>query len=526
MIKRLFFLSVLTLVLGQSPSFAQDNVESILLTIDDAKQMALAKSYAVRQAEVNVYEADGLIKQGWSSLFPQVNFSSSYTRNVKSANPFSGSDAGSLFASFAFVDWLAFNENARVDSDPTTEPITLADFFERRNRGLADAGIELNQSDNPFAVPNQVISGISVEQKIFDIAAFMGANAGAKYLRSINKAGLRRSEQLAVDATIRAYYGALLAQQQSDVVRASLERTRKTHNETAIRVSQGILPKYSRLSAQVAVSNLESNLIESRNRATQALDNLKITIGLPVSQPIRLSGDFDQVETAMMIQTSTGDNIDEALQRRPDYEQALLAIDLENLRIKAERGGFFPSLSAFANFNYIGNVPDVRQFTVADPDDPFKFQVGQNGIFSDNYWDFTVSVGLSLRWTLFDGRRTSALVQQRRAARTRAALMADQLADNIRMEIQSAQRTMVAARARIAAQEDNMEAAELNYQYVRTRLGEGVASQLDERQASDLLDQSRLSYYQAIHDYLVSLSALETAMGVPAIVDEKTLSIN
>lgn len=524
MFSRIVCLVLLLSLSVEGGLYAQESDDAVFLSLNEAQQIALAKGYAVRQAKINIDEADGLIQQGWSTLFPQVNFSSSYTRNVRSANPFSGSDAGGFFASFAFVDWLAFNENARTDSDPGTLPITLADFFDRRNQGLIDAGIETSQSDNPFAVPNQVISGISVEQKVFDISAFLGASGGARYLRAINDAGLRRAEQLIVDETVRAYFGALLAAKQAEVIRASVGRTARTLAETSARVSQGILPKYSRLSAQVALSNLESQLIQSDNLAKIALDNLKLTIGLPVSEGIELTDELDDVAYTEMMTATSEDFASQALQRRPDYEQATLNVELENLRLKVEKGGYYPSLSAFANMNYIGNVPDNRKFTITDPDDPFLFTAGENKIFSDSYWDFTFAVGLSLRWTLFNGRQTSALVQQRRAARNRAELLAEQLEDGIRIEVEAARSSLVAARARIVAQEENVEAAELNYQYASTRLNEGVASNLDERQASELLDQSRLAYYQAVHDYLVAESALKTAVGMSAGPDQSSQS--
>jgi outer membrane protein TolC len=57
--------------------------------------------------------------------------------------------------------------------------------------------------------------------------------------------------------------------------------------------------------------------------------------------------------------------------------------------------------------------------------------------------------------------------------------------------------------------------AELNYNHMSERVQEGVASQLELREASDQLDQSRLNYLQAVHDYLVARTDLETALGQP-----------
>lgn len=83
------------------------------------------------------------------------------------------------------------------------------------------------------------------------------------------------------------------------------------------------------------------------------------------------------------------------------------------------------------------------------------------------------------------------------------------------MEVASAMRALATAREQIASQGRNVENAELNYTFASRRLDEGVATPLEERDASDQLDQSRINYLQAAHDYLVARSAYETAVGVP-----------
>jgi outer membrane protein TolC len=54
----------------------------------------------------------------------------------------------------------------------------------------------------------------------------------------------------------------------------------------------------------------------------------------------------------------------------------------------------------------------------------------------------------------------------------------------------------------------------LNYEYALTRLREGVGTPLEERQASALLDQSRLNYLSAVYDYLIAVNKYEKAIGI------------
>jgi outer membrane protein TolC len=65
----------------------------------------------------------------------------------------------------------------------------------------------------------------------------------------------------------------------------------------------------------------------------------------------------------------------------------------------------------------------------------------------------------------------------------------------------------------MVSQSRNVQRAELNYEFAVTRLREGVSSRLEERQASDLLDDSQLNYNRAVFDYLVAQANFETAVG-------------
>src|SRR5690625_3353513 len=148
----------------------------VVLTLDEAVQIALVQNHVLRSTALDLETADAQIREAWGQLLPQVDISSSYTRNVVTANPFAGSEAGGLFASFGFVDWLAYNEQARMDDDPSTEPLPLDEFMDRRRQGMAEIGAAMGDSGNPFGVENQFVSGITAVPQTFKTA--LGLVAG------------------------------------------------------------------------------------------------------------------------------------------------------------------------------------------------------------------------------------------------------------------------------------------------------------------------------------------------------------
>lgn len=495
------------------PAAAQD----LVLTLDEAIQIAVVENLALERARLDVETGESQVMEGWAELFPSLDVSSSYSRNFRTANPFAGSQAGGFFQTLGFVDWLAFNEQARTDQDPSSNPISVEQYFLRVQAGQQAAGIEVDNASNPFGVPNQYVAGLSITQKIFDGRVLFGAVGASKWLSPFNEAGLSRQQQLLVNDVRTAFYGSLLAQERYMTGRESVERSKRTLQEVTRQVEEGTAPKFLRLSAEVELANLESALVQSEVDRDAALDNLKLLLGIPVTNTLVLRGSLSvdsSASAALLSDASTASAV--ALERRPDLRQARIGVELERIQLQVAKSEYLPNVDAFFNYNYIGNVPDNRTVVLTSPDNPFSFTTQTQGYFSDSYWDTAVSGGFRLSWNIFNGMATRQRVQQRKIAMQQAALDTKQLERSIQIEIDTALRNVRSAHRRMQAQQQNVERAELNFEYAQARLAEGVANLLEVREASDQLDQTRLNYLQATHDFLIAEGAWLTALGEPA----------
>jgi outer membrane protein TolC len=495
----------------------RDNIpDEITISLDEAIEIALINNYMLRRGLLDIEAADQQIREAWGSVYPQVNASGSYTRNVISPNPFAGSDAGGLFELFGSIEWLAYNENARTDDDPSTEPISLEDFMERQREGLEEAGISPVSDDNPFAVDNQFQVGIAVTQALYNGAAF-AAIRGARQLRQINQDQFQREQQEVVDQIKNAFYGALLAQEQVRVLRSSVERLVRTVEETRSSVQAGILSRYDSMSAEVELVNLETNLIEVENQAELAIRNLTLQLGIPVRTKLNLRGEleFDGHLRPEMLNIEDAYRL--AIERRPDVSQSEEYLNLLDVNRRITRSGYMPVVNAFANAFYIGQVPDNRQQIRSVPGDQFSFTATQRRFFDDAYWDPSLSVGIQFQWNIFDGFQTSARVQQNRIEMRQAEIDQELLKNSIYLEVDQVIKELETAYQRIISQERNIEQAQLNYDQSLKRLREGVGTPLEERQASSLLDQSRLNYLSAVYDYKTAVSRFHKATGQPVL---------
>jgi outer membrane protein TolC len=306
-----------------------------------------------------------------------------------------------------------------------------------------------------------------------------------------------------------------LTEEQVAVSRASVERAQRTLTEVSRQVAQGVSPKFQRLSAQVEVANLETALLQAEVAQAAAKDNLKLLLGIPSDNEVRLRGSLEASMRPDYLVDGNDASAVTALSRRPDLKQAEIGIQLERIQLRVATSAFIPTVNAFANLNVLGNIPDNR-FTYRSVDgDPFQFTSAELGYFDDAYWDRSTSVGLSLSWTLFNGLANHRRVQQRKIAVQKAENDVEFLTRSIRVEIDQNLRTLRAAHRRMQTQQQNLENARLNFEYAETRLREGVATPLEVREASDQLDQTQLNFLQAVHDVLVAQSTYEAAIGQP-----------
>ena len=499
---------------------------ALSLSLDEAIQIALERAYAVRLAELDVATSQAQVREAYGGLYPQVSASSSYTRNVVQANPFAGSSAGNIFGGLGAIGWLQYNEQARTDNDPTTQPISLTEYNQRVNAGQQSVGYNPANSSNPFGTDNQFTNTLSISQPLYSGVAF-AAVKGAKSLVEINQVAVEQREDETIDQTRQAYYAALLAQEQVAVQRASLTRARATYNDASLLVAQGVRPVLERLNAEVDLGNTETQLVTSEAQAQSARDQLLLTLGLPIEAPIVLEGTLAPPAEPLFQTVGLAATAAATLDQRPDVRQAQLAVRLNEVQRNITSAAAYPSLSGFVNASYSGNIPDDRSFiTTPDPADPFTFQTGSTGFFSDSYWQPALSVGLQLNWTLFDGFQTRYRSQQNQIAIDQAEVQLEQVRNAARLEVTAALRNLESARRRLGSQQRTVETAVTAYTFASARLEEGVASLNDVRAATQNLDLARLNYLQAAYDALVARSAYERATGLiePRALDTTPLT--
>jgi outer membrane protein len=494
--------------------------QRLVLTRTAAVKIALEQNLDLQDAQLTLQEANARVRESWGELYPRVDLTSNYTRNIVTANPFAGGGVTNLTGGGNESEWVAFNERQRLGGG---QPVPFQSFVRRQRDSLRAAGVSPGGGGNPFTVANEFRSSIQITQTLYNGQAF-GSIQGSQQFKDLNRFARDRQVQITTNEVVTAFYDALMAKQRARILQKRVDRATRNMQEVSMQVRRGTVPKSARLGAEVELSNARTSLIEARNAADLSRDNLKQTIGISPQRPVKLKGSLDEAQDDGLQQVSLetismSNAVTQAIENRPDLRRAELNVDLREIQKNNAQAQFLPRVEGVINFDYTGRVPSDRtRLQTTDPQDPtnpFFFREQDRGFFADAFWNPSLSGGIQLTWNLFSGFQKSARVEQAEVDRRRAELQQERLRRSVKVEVRKAVRDLEDARQRIDAQETNVRRAEMNYEHVSKRVGEGAANQVELREASDQLDQSRLNYLRAVRDYLVARSNLETALGQP-----------
>lgn len=494
-------------------SFAAPTAEPVPLTLAEALDLAVRHSFSLRQASLDRADASQQVRSALSVVLPQLRGQARYTRTFEALDPFAGSDAGAAFQGLDAVQWLQFNEAARTDGDPSTEPITLGEFQQRQSAALSGIDAVPNPDANPFLVENGFFFGLTLSQVLYDGAAFSSLDGAKVFEEALAQA--EAAERLrVVRAVASAFYDALLLRERLKVVQQAVDRAQSNVADTRARVELGVQRQLDLLTAEVELANRQTEALRTENDMENVVDTLRQLVALPDGQRIEVRGELVYKPRPLPEREAA---VAEAMRARPDFMQARSTVRVQEASESAAFGALLPQVFLDANLSANGAVPDDRSSvqSAATGADPFALRREERGFFDDAYWFPVFAAGLRLEWNLFDGFANYARLERERIALRKARIAVEQVSLQIQVEVERSLRALRTTQQQLETQERVRALALQNYEQAETLVREGAATQFDLRQASQQLDESRFNLLQAVHDHLVAWVEFQVASGTP-----------
>jgi len=296
-----------------------------------------------------------------------------------------------------------------------------------------------------------------------------------KVTREMAQAKLRQQHNETIDQVKKTYYSIL---QTSSALR-SVEEALKSYHEldkvTGDYVVQQVALKADHLTVQTRLAKVEYEQLQLSNRLATQKEQLNTLLGRDVGISFEVAGvpEFTSLETDLAVARKT------ALERRPELQEARLAIEQATLDRRIKKSEYIPDVSA--GFIYV----TPRNY---DPVIPKNF----------------ANVGVVVSWEFFDwGRKKHQLAEKDKAVEqaknglkeTEDQVLID-VGDKLRKLKESGQALRVARLAEDSAKE-NLRVSTGRYKFQSVML-------------SDVL-QSQASLAEATHEYQSALLAFWTA---------------
>lgn len=441
-------------------------------------RLALERNRDVREAEYQVAVAGEQVAEAWSSVYPSVGLSSSFTRNVA--------------PQVSFLPAQIFNPNA-----------TEGEFIPVQ-----------------FGADNIWNLSINAEQTLLDPRAFVGLGAAAGFER-VQREALRGRTQQTVTRIRMAFYDLLLGQEEVRLTENSLERVRLSLEETRAMQEAGVAPVYDVLRLEVELANLEPNLRRARNRMEAAARELAVELALDPETRFEVAGSLAHIDLEILSENSPANrdilgfigvpDVDEAevtdfvrlsAPGRSDIRQLEMTRDLRHSELRIEQVEYLPKVFAFGNYGLAAQQNGPPDFFGSSAERGSSKQVG-----------------LRVTIPVFSGFARDARIDQKRAALRQAETQARLAADRAEVQLRNLVDEVHEAHARAAGQRLAVGQAQRGYEIASAQYREGLGSQLELTDAEVALRQSEFNYAQAVYDYLAARARLDEAAGRVPLVD-------
>lgn len=319
----------------------------------------------------------------------------------------------------------------------------------------------------------------------------------------------------------KGYYNILLAEQSLAVLKESEKSIAETVKNTEAMYNQGLASEYDLLSAQVQLSNLRPNIIQTENSIKTSKLLFKMYLGLPESADFTLVGSLDDFAEEVAMATVPTDEVDLANNadlRALDLQERLLEHQLQ--LVNASR---LPVVSAFTNFIFSGN------------DNTMDFSSMMGGAAgggsstekkSEWWWQNPLSAGISISIPLFAGGKNINKAHEIRNSISQLSLQKNYLRQSVNVQVENAFNAIVTAREKMTSNEITVRQAQKAYEIAEVRYNAGTGTILELNSSELSLTQAKLNYSQAIYDYLAARADYEKIVGEGFEIDTPAQNSN
>jgi outer membrane protein TolC len=325
-------------------------------------------------------------------------------------------------------------------------------------------------------------AGVQLSQQLFNQQVFTGLQAAKSSEEYYNLTAQLTEEQL-IELVAGNYYQVLVNRQQMNVIDTNIKNVKVIENIISNQYKNGLAKKIDVDRIKVNLTNLETQRSQTLNAITQLENQLKFSMGMPVSTSITLP----KTELTEVTQLpELADSI--SLDNRTEIKLLDIQDKLLSLQRKAYVAEYYPNLSLSGNYTYSSQNQGF---------DFLKTSSKAIGYGSS-------AVGLTLKVPIFNGFLTRSKVRQADVDIKKAKEDRRESTNSLNLAYENAKIQLRNNINTINAQKKNAELANEIYKSTQNNYNNGLANLTDLLDTENSLTEAQNSYIQALLNYKIA----------------------
>ncbi len=455
-------------------SITTDSVLS--LDLERALTIALSESPTIKIADLEVQKKDYSKRETIAGLLPQIDASASYQRAIKKQRMYMS--GGSFDIGGMMQTYLGPIYDAMGVPFPETGGST--------STSSSEEGFEVGL-DNTYSM------GFSATLPVIAPQLWKSVEITSLDIQTTLEAA-RSSRLSLINEVQKAYYNVLLCQDSYDVLRDQYDNAKLNAETYANQYKQGTASEYDVLRSEVAVRNIEPSLLSAENAVKLSKLQLKVLMGIDVEIDVVINDKLSNYEQNMYDVTMS---IDRSLDNNTDLRQLDLQTKMLEKTATLQKFAYIPTLGAQFSYNWI-SMSDGNMFK------NFRFNPYS-----------TVAVALNV--PIFSGGSRYYKVKQAQANVAQMGFQRDNLVRALDMQVEAQIDAITKSVKQIDSNKLGVQQAEKAYAIMQKSFEIGSATFVALNDAELALTRARLSYSQAIYDFLAGVSDVQKLLGTTDI---------
>ena len=340
-----------------------------------------------------------------------------------------------------------------------------------------------------IGIPNQYQGGVTVSLPIFAPTLYKSMKL-TKTDVALAVEQARASKQDLINQVTKAFYQALLAQDSYAVLQKAFAQSEENYRIVNAKYEQGRVSEFDKISAEVQMRNMQPSVISARNGVELSKLQLLVLMNIEPETEIELQGSLNDYEEAVFAGVLTADT--NSLKSNSTLAQLDMNVKMLQQSLSINKQSFAPIVALQFNYMYTSMANDFK--------------------FKEYEWNPYSNVSLSVSIPLFKYSNFSA-VKKTNLQISQLMTNRDYTARQLAMQQQSYLNSMAASAEQVSSNKEAIVQAQKGRDIAEKLYEVGRGTVLELNSAEVALTQAKLTYTQAIYDYLSAKADLDKLQG-------------